>query len=100
MIGSVIRLLFFPCLKGKRRGNGEKEGKWGWKSLFFITFFNFIHPKISKKIGFRGSAFPFPPFSLEDGRKKVILNKNLTFHLFRYSWILVIMFSSFFNYRI
>ena len=23
MIGSVIRLLFFPCLKG------EKEGKWG-----------------------------------------------------------------------
>ncbi|OKZ47731.1 MAG: hypothetical protein BHV80_10335 [Phocaeicola vulgatus] len=65
MIGSVIRLLFFPCLKG------EMEGKWGWKSLFFITFFNFIHSKISKKIGFRGSAFPFPPFSLlrTGGRK-------------------------------
>lgn len=68
MIGSVIRLLFFPCLKG------EKEGKWGkrgWESLFFITFFNFIHSKINKKIGFRGSAFPFPPFSLlRTGRRK------------------------------
>lgn len=66
MIGSVIRLLFFPCLKGGMEG---KWGKRGWKSLFFITFFNFIHSKISKKIGFRGSAFPFPPFSLEDGKK-------------------------------
>ena len=28
MIGSVIRLLFFPCLKG------EKEGKWGGKAYF------------------------------------------------------------------
>jgi len=74
MIGSVIRLLFFPCLKGKRRGNGEKEGKWGWKSLFFITFFNFIHSKISKKLGFRGSAFPFPPFSLLRVGKKMTMN--------------------------
>jgi len=31
MIGSVIRLLFFPCLKGKRRGNG---GKGGGKAYF------------------------------------------------------------------
>ncbi|RJU76712.1 hypothetical protein DW693_07280 [Bacteroides sp. AM26-11] len=64
----MIRLLFFPCLKGGREG---KWGKRGGKSLFFITFFNFIHSKISKKIGFRGSAFPFPPLlSLEDGKKK------------------------------
>ena len=69
MIGSVIRLLFFPCLKGKR-GKGGEMGKRGWKSLFFITFFNFIHSKISKKIGFRGSAFPFPPLlSLEGGKE-------------------------------
>lgn len=45
-------------------------GKRGWESLFFITFFNFIHSKISKKIGFRGSAFPFPPLlSLEGGKE-------------------------------
>mgnify|MGYP003173723593 FL=1 len=40
-------------------------GKRGWKSLFFITFFNFIHSKISKKIGFRGP----PLLSLEGGKE-------------------------------
>jgi len=74
----LIRLLFFPYLKGKR---GEKEGKWakrGWKRLFFITFFNSTYPEISKKIGFRGSAFPFPPLlSLEDGKEER-LNEILT----------------------
>ena len=42
MIGSVIRLLFFPCLKGKkgkRRGNGEK----GVEKPIFYNFFQF-HP--------------------------------------------------------
>ena len=77
MIGSVIRLLFFPCLKGEE---GKKEGKWGkrgWKRLFFITFFNSTYPEISKKIGFRGSAFPFPPFSLlRTGRRKIKWNIN------------------------
>lgn len=60
MIGSVIRLLFFPYLKG------EKVVE---KAIFY-NFLNFIHSKISKKLGFRGSAFPFPPLlSLEDGKK-------------------------------
>jgi len=40
MIGSVIRLLFFPYLK-----RGEKEGKRGGKSLFFITFSILLIPK-------------------------------------------------------
>ena len=66
MIGSVIRLLFFPYLKG------EKEGKRGVEKPIFYNFFNFIYSKISKKIGFRGSAFPFPPFSLEGGKKGII----------------------------
>ena len=69
MIGSVIRLLFFPCLKGKkgkRRGNGEK----GVEKPIFYNFLNSTNPKISKKIGFRGSAFPFPPLlSLEGGKE-------------------------------
>jgi hypothetical protein len=68
----LIRFLSFPCLKGEE---GKKEGKWGkrgWKRLFFITFFNSTYPEISKKIGFRGSAFPFPPFSLlRTGRRKI-----------------------------
>lgn len=38
----LIRLLFFPCLKGKM---GEK----GVEKAIFITFFNFIYPEISKK---------------------------------------------------
>ena len=42
MIGSVIRLLFFPYLKG------EKEGKRGWKSLFFITFSILLIQKLVK----------------------------------------------------
>lgn len=67
MIGSVIRLLFFPYLKGGKGGEmGEKRGE---KPVFY-NFFNFIYSKISKKLGFRGSAFPFPPFSLEGGKKK------------------------------
>ncbi|EGF53391.1 hypothetical protein HMPREF9445_00907 [Bacteroides clarus YIT 12056] len=46
---------------------GEKRVK---KAVFY-NFLNFIHSKISKKIGFRGSAFPFPPFSLlRTGRNK------------------------------
>lgn len=61
MIGSVIRLLFFPYLKGGKGGEmGEKRGE---KPIFY-NFLNSTNPKISKKIGFRGSAFPFPPFSL------------------------------------
>ena len=71
MIGSVIRLLFFPCLKG------EKEGKWGEKGVekpIFYNFLNFIYSKISKKLGFRDSAFPFPPFSLLRVGKKMTMN--------------------------
>lgn len=54
MLGSLF-CFCFPCLRG------EKEGKWGkrgWKSLFYYNFFNSTYPEISKKIGFRGSAFP------------------------------------------
>ncbi len=54
MLGSLF--LFLLSLP-----QGEKEGKWGWKSLFYYNFFNSTYPEISKKIGFRGSAFPFPP---------------------------------------
>jgi hypothetical protein len=62
---SDVLFFSFPASKGK-------WGKRGWKRLFFITFFNFIYPEISKKIGFRGSAFPFPPFSLlRTGRRKI-----------------------------
>lgn len=66
---SDVLFFSFPASKG------EKEGKWGkrgWKRLFFITFFNSTYPEISKKIGFRGSAFPFPPsfFLLRTGRRK------------------------------
>jgi len=56
--------MFYSFLSLPQRGKGGEMGERGWKSLFFITFFNFIHSKISKKLGFRGSAFPFPPFSL------------------------------------
>ena len=46
--------------------NGGKEGG----KYYFYNFFNFIYSKISKKIGFRGSAFPFPPLSLlKTGRR-------------------------------
>jgi hypothetical protein len=50
-------------------GNG---GKGGGKGYFTITFFNSTYPEINKKIGFRGSAFPFPPsfFLLRTGRRK------------------------------
>ena len=66
MIGSVIRLLFFPYLKG------EKEGKRGVEKPIFYNFFNSTYPEISKKIGFRGSPFRFPPFSLlRTGRRKI-----------------------------
>ena len=54
MLGSLF--LFLLSLP-----QGEKEGKWGkrgWKSLFYYNFFNSTYPEISKKIGFRGSAFP------------------------------------------
>ena len=44
--------------------------KKGVEKPVFYNFFNFIYSKISKKLGFRGSAFPFPPFSLEGGKKK------------------------------
>ena len=64
MLGS----LFLFLLSLPQRG---KKGKWGWKSLFYYNFFNSTYPEISKKIGFRGSAFPFPPFSLlRTGRRK------------------------------
>lgn len=49
-------------------------GEKGVEKPIFITFFNFIHSKISKKIGFRGSAFPFPPFSLLRTGKKMTMN--------------------------
>lgn len=39
-------------------------GEKGVEKPVFYNFFNFIYSKISKKLGFRGSAFPFPPFSL------------------------------------
>lgn len=46
-------------------------GEKGVEKPIFYNFFNFIYSEISKKIGFRGSAFPFPPLlSLEDGKKK------------------------------
>lgn len=41
----------------------------GVEKPVFYNFFNFIYSKISKKLGFRGSAFPFPPFSLEGGKE-------------------------------
>lgn len=69
--------------RGKWRG---KWGKRGWKSLFFITFFNFIHSKISKKIGFRGSAFSFPP-SFSWGReeeKKITRINNIHLEMKEY----------------
>ena len=50
---------------------GEKGG--GEKAIFY-NFFNFIYSEISKKIGFRGSAFPFPPFSLLRTGKKMTMN--------------------------
>lgn len=77
MIGSVIRLLFFPCLKGKRgewRGKGGEMGEKGVEKAIFYNFLNFIHSKISKKIGFRGSAFPFPPLLSLEGGKKMTMN--------------------------
>ena len=71
MIGSVIRLLFFPCLKGGNGGEMGEKGEKGVEKPIFYNFFNFIYSKISKKIGFRGSAFPFPPLSLlKTGRRK------------------------------
>ena len=36
-------------------------GEKGVEKLIFYNFLNFSYPKISKKLGFRGSAFPFPP---------------------------------------
>jgi len=68
----LIRLLFFPCLKGEMEGMEGKWGKRGWKRLFYYNFFNSTYPEISKKIGFRGSPFRFPPFSLlRTGRRKI-----------------------------
>ena len=62
---SDVLFFSFPTSKG----NGGKRGEKGVEKAVFYNFFNFIHSKISKKIVFRGSAFPFPPFSLEDGKK-------------------------------
>jgi hypothetical protein len=56
MIGSVIRLLFFPYLK-----RGEKEGKRGWKRLFFITFSILLIQKLVKKEVLEVPLSPFPP---------------------------------------
>ena len=74
-----VIIMFFifilSCLKRGKGGNGgENKGEKG----IFITFFNSTYPEISKKIGFRGSAFPFPPLlSLEDGKEER-LNEILT----------------------
>lgn len=46
MIGSVIRLLFFPCLKGEMEGKWGKGGEMGEKGVekpIFHNFFQF-HP--------------------------------------------------------
>ena len=51
MLGSLF--LFLLSLP-----QGGKGGERGWKSLFYYNFFNSTYPEISKKIGFRGSAFP------------------------------------------
>ena len=64
--------MFYSFLSLPQRGKGGEMGEKGVEKPIFYNFFNFIYSEISKKIGFRGSAFPFPPFSLEDGKKKRI----------------------------
>lgn len=54
MLGS----LFLFLLSLPQGGKGGEMGERGWKSLFYYNFFNSTYPEISKKIGFRGSAFP------------------------------------------
>ena len=49
-------------------------GEKGVEKPVFYNFLNSTYPEISKKIGFRGSAFPFPPFSLLRVGKKMTMN--------------------------
>ena len=53
-----------------QREKGGEMGEKGVEKPVFYNFLNSTYPEISKKIGFRGSAFPFPPFSLlRSGRR-------------------------------
>lgn len=64
MLGS----LFLFLLSLPQGGKGGEMGEKGVEKAVFYNFLNFIHSKISKKLGFKGS--PFPLLSLEDGKKK------------------------------